>query len=173
MRQLIPNFVVPSSPSDTRRLTSAASVPQQFVELTAVAVTNNAMLVRGGAVNPVETRDLLSYAEAYAPLADELEALAHFIRHSVATAKNKAGSEALIVYALAQRLATRPETADLAPHVADMRRALGRANRKPKPQPQPAPTPATPVRARRKARPRILISRGAASHNSQCARAGA
>jgi hypothetical protein len=144
MRQLIPNFVFPSSQGAGRRLTSAASVPPEFVELTAVAVTNTPGLVRGGAVDPVETRDLLSYAEAYAPLADELEMLAHFIRHSVATARHKAGNEALTVYALAQRLAKRPETADLAPQVADMRRAL-RRGRKAKPQPQPAPTPATPV----------------------------
>jgi hypothetical protein len=145
MRQLIPNFVFPSSKSDGRRLSSAASVPPEFVELTAVAVTNTSALVRGGAVDPAEIRDLLSYAEAYTPLADELEALAHFIRHSVAVARNKAGNEALTVYALAKRIAKRAETADLAPHVADMRRALSHRFRKPKPQPQPSPTPATPV----------------------------
>lgn len=142
MRQQIPNFVIPDSKGATRRLNSAASVPQQFVELAAVAVTNSTALVRGGGIDPAQIRDLLNYAEAYAPVADELEALAHFVRHSVVTARNKAGSDALTTYVLAQRMAKRPETADLAPHVDDMRRALGKRIRKAKSQ--PAPTPATP-----------------------------
>jgi hypothetical protein len=121
------------------------SVPQPFVELTAVAVKNSPALVRGGAADPARLRDLLTFATAYAPFADELEALASFVRHTVTAAKNEAGSTALTTYALAQRLAKRPETADLAPHVHDMRRALtaggtfGRRKGKGNPSPNPAP----------------------------------
>ena len=131
MRLVIPNFVIPTLKGGARPLTSAASVPAEFVELTVVAVRNSAALVRGSA-DPDVVRDLLSYADAYGPVADELEALAHFVRHSIAAAKNKAGSEALTTYALARRLARRPETADLAPHVADMSRALGLRRKKAK-----------------------------------------
>jgi len=143
MRQRIPNFVIPESKNAGRRLASVASLPQQFIELAAVAVKNSAMLVRGSGADPVQLRDLMSFAEAYAPVADELEALAHFIRHSVALARNKAGSDALTTYALAQRLAKRPETADLAPHVDDMRNALGariRKGKSPKAPSAPVPT---------------------------------
>jgi len=56
----------------------------------------------------------------------------------------KAGTEALTTYSLAQRLAKRPETAGLAPHVEDMRIALGNFGRKPKAKSKPAPTPANP-----------------------------
>jgi hypothetical protein len=147
LRQQIPNFVFPLTKSDRRKLVSAATLPPQFVELTAVAVKNSLALVRGGGADPAQTRDLMTFAEAYEPVADELEALAHFVRHTVAAARNKAGSDALTTYALAQRLAKRPETADLAPHVDDMRTALDRragARRAPrKTKPQPAPTPAT------------------------------
>jgi hypothetical protein len=143
MRLTIPNFVFPTSKGSGRRLTNAASVPPEFVELTAVAVKNNAALVRGGGVDPDQMRDLLNYAEAYGPLADELEALAQFVRHSVATAKAKAGYDALLTYAVAQRVAKRPETADLAPQVEAMRRTLGRG--RPKSKSQPAPPPATPT----------------------------
>jgi hypothetical protein len=149
MRQTIPNFVVPTSKGDRRRLAAAASLPPEFVELTAVAVKNNPSLVRGGSPDPDVIRDLLAFGEAYAPLADELEALAGFIRHSIAAAKNKAGSDALTTYALTQRLAKRPETADLAPQAEAMSRALGRRGRKaklqpqPEPQPEPQPAPAT------------------------------
>jgi len=63
----------------------------------------------------------------------------------VSTARNEAGREALTTYALAQRLAKLPATADLAPYVTDMRNALGKRIRKAKAQ--PAPTPTTPVPA--------------------------
>lgn len=147
MRQQIPNFVIPTDKSERRKLSRAASVPSAFVERTAVAVKNSPLLVRGGATDPERARDLMSYAEAYAPVADELEALAAFIRHSVTTAKNRAGSDALTTFALANRLARRPENAELLPHVDDMRRALGAKGRKTKAPapPQVSPPPSTPV----------------------------
>jgi hypothetical protein len=145
MRQRIPNFVIPESKNAGRRIATVASIPQEFVELAAVAVKNSATLVRGSGADPMQLRDLMSFAEAYAPLADELEALAHFIRHSVKLARSKAASDALITFALAQRLAKRAETAELGPLVADMRNALGTRFRRAKvkqapPTPVPAPT---------------------------------
>lgn len=125
MRETIPHFVIPPEKKAHSRMTSAASVPAEFVELTAVARTNSAALVRGQSTSPTESRDLLTYADAFGPVADELEAMAQFVRFSIAAAKNKAGSEALTTYAIARRLVKRPEHADLAPHVAAMRRALG------------------------------------------------
>ncbi|HEY6136874.1 MAG TPA: hypothetical protein VI670_03835 [Thermoanaerobaculia bacterium] len=139
MRQKIPNFVFPTVKGERRRLSNAASVPAELIELTAVAMKNNAPLVRGQSAGPEGLRDLLSFADAYAPFADELEALASFVRHSVTSARNKAGSEALITYALTQRLAKRPDTADLAPLADAMGRALGRRGRKAKASPAPAP----------------------------------
>jgi len=141
MRDRIPDLVIPDSKDASRKLVSAATVPSQFIELTAVAVKNSEALVRKGGADPARLRDLMTYAEAYEPLADELEALAQFVRHSVITARHKAGRDALTTYAMAQVLAARPENADLAPHVADMRRALGkRALRR---VTKPAPTPQT------------------------------
>ena len=149
MRQQIPNFVVPTSRTERRRLSKAASVPPDFIERTVVALKNNPALVRGGGPDPDQTRELMSFAEAFGPVADELEALARFIRHSITVARNKAGSEALTTFALAQRLAKRPETAELAPHVDDMRRALGKSTRKakvkPAPPATPSPSPQAPV----------------------------
>ena len=132
-REEIPHFVIPPTADAMRRLASAASVSAEFVELTNVAVANQTSLVRAEGLPPAEVRDLVSYADAYDPLADELEAAALFIRHSTLAARNKAGTEALTTYALAQRMAKRPENAGLKPHVADMRRALGRG-RKPSPE---------------------------------------
>jgi hypothetical protein len=147
MRQRIPNFVIPESKNAGRRIATVASIPREFVELAAVAVKNSATLVRGSGADPAQLRDLMSFSEAYAPLADELEALAHFIRHSVKLARSKAASDALTTFALAQRLAKRPETADLAPYVIDMRNALGARFRRPKAKkvpPSPVPQSSTP-----------------------------
>ena len=129
MRELIPHFVIPASAREARRLHSAASVSPAFVELTAVAMTHQNALVRGDSILPPGMRDLMSYGEAYGPLVDELEALAQFIRHSIAAARHAAASEALTTYALARRLARQPKNADLAPYVTDMRRALGRVRK--------------------------------------------
>ncbi len=142
MREKIPNFVIPSSKGESQRLTSAASVPPQFVEQVAMTIKNSAKLVAAGAADSDRIRDLMNYAEAYDAVADELEAMTGFVRHSVTVAKNTAGSYALTTYALAQRLAKRPETADLAPHVDNMRIALGKRFRKAKAQPAPTPAPA-------------------------------
>jgi hypothetical protein len=145
MRLTIPNFVIPATKNGTQKLSSAASVSPVFVEMTAVAVKNSVHLVRGSASDPDETRGLMSYADAYGPFADELEALAHFVRHSIAAAKFKAGNDALTTYALMQRLAKLPETAELAPYVEDMRRALGRGRKKAAPEtPTTEPDPAKP-----------------------------
>jgi hypothetical protein len=145
-RRAIPNFIIPTSKNETQRLSSAASVPPQFVETTSVAVKNSATLVRPTALTPEEIRGLMSYAESYTPVLDEVEALAQFIRHSIAAAKHKAGTDALTTYAVAQQLAKRPEGADLAPYVEDMRRTLGRRGKRKAAavvQPEPAkPEPA-------------------------------
>ena len=142
LKDRIPHFVIPQSKSDRLRLGRVASLPPEFIDLTSMATRNNEDLARGGDSGPDDIEDLNRYAEAYGPLADELEAMALFVRHSVRAAKNQAGSNALMTYAMAKRLAKRPETASLAPHVEDMRRALASPRRKAKAK--QAPVPATP-----------------------------
>lgn len=132
-RESIPHFVIPATTDATSRLNGAASVSAAFIERTNVAVANQPVLVRAEAPAPAEIRDMVAYADAYGPLADELEALAKFVRHSATLARNTAGAEALTTYALAQRLAKRPGNGALVPYVADMRRALNRG-RKPTPE---------------------------------------
>ena len=145
MRQEIPNFTVPSNDEEKRRLSATSSVSPLFVEVTASAVENSPVLVRAGSSDPNVVRDLVSYAEAYTPVADELEALAKFLRHSIRAAKGKAGRHALNTYAIARRLAKDPETAELKPFAESMRRELGRTKVKAQPAtPQPPATGSTP-----------------------------
>lgn len=149
-REQIPHFTIPATADAMQRLSNVASVPPEFVELTSIATANHKPLVRAESRTPDEVRDLVSYSDAYSPLADELEALAKFIRYSTTAARNEAGAEALTTYALAVRLSKRPATAYLAPHVADMRRALGRG-RKPSPETQAKRAAARAAKAAAKA----------------------
>jgi hypothetical protein len=149
-RERIPNFTVPDSLREKQSIATIASIPPQFVERAAVAISNTPSLVRHGGVEPERIRDLMSFGAAFESYADELEAMASFVRHSIAAAKQEAAREALTTYALAQRLTKIHATADLAPHVADMRDALGkRVARKTKAKPPTvpaanAPSPVTP-----------------------------
>ncbi len=125
-REQIPRFAIPETADAARKLSQAAAVPPEFIELTNVAVANQTALVRADGALPAEVRDLVSYSDSYVPLADELEATAQFVRYSAKAARYLAGTEALTTYSLAQRLAKQRRYAHLRPHVADMRRALGR-----------------------------------------------
>lgn len=149
-REQIPHFIIPATTDATRRLSNAASVPAEFIELTSIGTANHKPLMRAESRTPEEVRDLVSYSDAYSPLPDELEALAKFIRYSTTAARNTAGNEALTTYALAVRLAKRPETAYLAPLVAAMRRALNRG-RKPSPEVQAKRAAARAAKAAAKA----------------------
>jgi len=151
MRQGIPKFAFPVIPGARVRLNGIKSVSPDFMEQSNVALKSEPALARGG-VDPDEMRDLVSYALAYTPVADALEFLAREMRESVDTARAKAGSEALNTYALASRLARRPETARLMPLVQSMRRTLGRtkkakpaAAKQPPVTPPPGPVPVTPA----------------------------
>ena len=125
----IPHFAIPETSDARQRLSPAASVPSEFIELTNVAVANETALVRGDGATPPQVRDLVAYADAFDPVADELEAVAAFIRYSTTAARNAAGSEALTTYTLARRLVRRAKYGHLKPYVDDMRRALGRNKR--------------------------------------------
>jgi hypothetical protein len=142
LQEEVPNFAIPTSRNANQRLSSAARVSPQFVELTAAATENNPVLTRAGSPEPDAVRDLVSYAEAYTAVADELEAMAGFVRHSVRAAKHKAGRHALATYAFTRRLANEPETASLQPVATAMKREL---HRRKKAQPEPTVPPVTPT----------------------------
>lgn len=144
LRDEVPDFTFPEFQGNSQALANAASVPPAFVERALVATTNSPLLARPNALDPAVSRDLLKFAEAFAPVADEIEAVAKFVRHSITSARNQAGSDALVTYGLARRLARhRNSAAEIAPHVADMRRALGR-RRKVKVE-EPAPDTTQPA----------------------------
>jgi hypothetical protein len=146
MRNLVPELDVPLPPTakGLAGLSTAGSVPPDFVDATATIRANHPELVHGSALAPEKMRDLVAFATAYEPFANELESFAHFVRARVTQAKNVAGTEALQTYNLATRLVKRPGYDHLGTELAAMRQVLGgRFNRKSKPA-SPAPVPVTP-----------------------------
>jgi len=67
---------------------------------------------------------------AYESVADEAEAFARGIRHTIAIRRAAVATDALQAYDIAKGLARKPEGAGLASHIGDMRRTLGRSGRK-------------------------------------------
>jgi hypothetical protein len=144
LRDSVPNFTIPASKQDSQKMSAAASLPPDFVELTVTTTKNSADLTRGGATDPDQVRDLMSYAEAYAPVTAEVEAFLQFLKHSVRTAKNRAGRHALTTYSLTKRLAKAPETSYLAPAAEAMKEVLRKRAKKAK---ATTPAPTTPPTA--------------------------
>jgi hypothetical protein len=144
LRDEIPRLVYPPATPIKRKLISNASVPDAAVEMASVTIVNTPQLAAGSGANADDLNDQRLYATAVNPLADELEAIAGATRFSVTDARHKAGTDALNVYAIMKRLATKPGYEFLIPVVADMQRLLGR--RQPRPRKKataPTTTPTT------------------------------
>src|SRR5206468_439837 len=67
LRDEVPDFTFPEFAGDARALTNAAGVPPAFVERSLVATANTPLLARPNAMDPAVSRDLLKFAEAFAP----------------------------------------------------------------------------------------------------------
>jgi hypothetical protein len=127
----IPHFALPGT-AGRRPLVSAATLPPDFILLAAASAENDPVLARPNAASPDQMRDWLDFAKAYDVVAEEFENMAKFVRHSTALARNKAGREALNIYALASRLGRQPENAQLFLIAEALRQALGNRARKSK-----------------------------------------
>jgi hypothetical protein len=146
----IPDFAFPVPEGDRRSIAAIRLVPPEFVEQMAVAMKGDDVLSRGG-TEPEHIRDLAQYSVAYGPVADAIERLGAKMRHSVETARAKAGAEALLTFHVAERLAVLPGTKHLAPMVELWGRTLRTARRfnrrkaKNAGTDTPAPTPTVPT----------------------------
>jgi len=122
--------LTPLGPKHAQRLSSAASVSEEFLESARALMQKSALLEGASGTNAATMRDASAYALAFEAVLPEAEALRRMLAHSIRAAKAAAGESALDVYAIAQRLAKRKDGAELVPHVKDMQRKLKRGRRK-------------------------------------------
>ena len=142
--QAIPGFGFLSKAA-RRSITQAASVPDVFLQSTGVACDASLTLATSSALTGAETREVLIYTRSYLSVADELELLAKGVRDTVAQFRAPVSERALRAYAIAKRINNPAERALLIPHLANMKRDLGRTHPKPQPDaPTTVPAPTVP-----------------------------
>jgi hypothetical protein len=129
---------------DPRTLNSAKSVPDAFLEMTAVAIEASAELQALDRVDPADLRDVANFSLAFTPVAEELELMARAVRHTIAIRRATVGQLALQVYQFVKTFARKTSRQILMPHYENMRVALGRSRPKPKPDPTTPPLPVPP-----------------------------
>jgi hypothetical protein len=120
-----------------RSLGPAANASNEFLLATAASVDSSPALAAATQLDPSAVRDVITFDEGFAQLADAAEAFALGVRHTIAIRRAKVGEQSLQAYSIAQGLAR--SNGDLRPHVADMKSKLGRGRRKPTAAPKPPP----------------------------------
>lgn len=108
------------------RLSASAGVPDPFLETCAAAMDETTVLSAVGKMSAAELRVVIVVSQANLALADELERLARGVRDTVTTARAAAGTEALRVYSVAQKLDRPRDTQSSVTRLVQMQRTLNR-----------------------------------------------
>ena len=109
-----------------KKLNGTSGVPDEFLEDVAVALETYALLAAASEASPAELRDVVVFSRAYAPLVEELLFAAKALQHEIATRRSAASQKALKAYKVAQAVNRPSDKEMLVPHVAAMKRSLGR-----------------------------------------------
>lgn len=135
LRQMIPGLRAfhPESADEVRGF---QSIPREFI----VTACNVAEVVPQlqGSIDVVRTRDRRQFADAYSVAGDDLEALLDDLRFTFKADHAEAAAEGLQTYGIAKTM-NRDTSADIATHVANLSRDLGRKRVKPRVKEVPPP----------------------------------
>jgi hypothetical protein len=101
-------------------------MPDDFLESVSVAVQSSPSLASASGLNPDDVREAIRFSAAFNPVADELEALARAVRHTISVRRANAAQECLAAYDLAKGLARKAGGADLVARVAEIRKTIKR-----------------------------------------------
>jgi hypothetical protein len=139
IRAQVPYLIDPRPKSDLVKLTSAATVPDEFVEkVSGVLASTGSETIR---VDVDRMLDQRRFAAAFVLLEAQLRALADSLHATLVVVRHESGTRALVAYAATQSLQRLPGGQDLAPHVRNLRKVLGRGRTRKLAEPQPAPVP--------------------------------
>jgi len=128
-----------TSASHRRRINPSAAVSSDFLLSVALALDSSEALRKVSDVTPEQIRDIVSFCNAYGPVGEDMALTANGVTQSVREQRATVGTVALRVYRVARNFHTRAERDVLVPHIANMKRALGRGRKKGvKPEPETA-----------------------------------
>jgi hypothetical protein len=138
--QILPDFV-PAPVEGIKAMRAARSVPDEFLEASAVAAENDATILSTTGLDPARTRMVITRNLRFEPLAAAAEALARDIRYNMFRERWAVVQQALQVYNLAKGYTRNARAASLVAHLKTMQSALGRTGRPRKAKPTLSPVP--------------------------------
>jgi hypothetical protein len=142
IRAQVPYLLEPRPKSDLVKLISAASVPDEFVEkLGGVLASSGSETGETVHVDVDRMLDQRRFAAAFVLLEAQARAFADSLRATLTIVRHESGTRALVAYAATQSLQRLPGGQDLAPHVRNLRKVLGRGRTRKIAESQPAPVP--------------------------------
>lgn len=125
-----------------RSLTTFANVPVQFMLEVAVALDASERFAKACEVTGAEIRNIVNFANAYAPVGAELVLVGTGVSDTVQVKLAEAGKLCLRVYRMARSFHSPTDRELLMPHVAEMQRLLNRGRRKGAKAEEPPAAPA-------------------------------
>lgn len=108
------------TPQERRRINTAATLPDDFLEAVAHAVVVRPRFGDIARLSTEEIHDTVRFANAREAVVEELERITRAMRDTIATLRADVGQRALLVYALAKR----SDDEELVEHTERMRRNL-------------------------------------------------
>ncbi|HJQ39368.1 MAG TPA: hypothetical protein VKB93_19680 [Thermoanaerobaculia bacterium] len=140
IKELIGGFTFGGAP-DSRTLNFVKSVPDEFLEATAVALEASEDLAKIDRISATELREVVAFALAFTPVADELAYMHRAVQYTIALRRADAGQRSLQVYQMGKTITRKmavPGSQVLIPHMEAMKRTLGKARPKSTPPAPPA-----------------------------------
>ena len=124
---LIPDLRTPH-PSTAKKVRGGRTVSREAV-LAIIAMVESSSLIRSlNLFDPAHGREVVELDDGYRVLDERLERLRRQVRYTVEARWAEVASDAMSAYMMAKRFARQPQYADLAEHVAIIRRHLDRSN---------------------------------------------
>jgi hypothetical protein len=143
---IIPNMEA-SHVSIATFVRSHLNVPTEFLATAIAAVEQTPELDAVGKLNVVAARDTLQFIEAFRPIHDKIVSVANRLKFTLNSRRATLAADSLQIYNIAKGVARDPASADVAAHVANMKRDLGRRGRPKGTTTLKQPGPLPPTRA--------------------------
>lgn len=113
--------------SERRRLNVSSNLPVPFLNAVAHALDGAPPLMERSGPNATTLRNAIAFRNTFEGVANELIMVGNGLRHTITLQLSAAGKAALTIYAIAKALNFEDDRQLLIPHIADMKRTLGRS----------------------------------------------
>ena len=110
------------------RMRASRTVSREFIASMIFVVEGTASLAALGTFDPQNARAMLQFTSAFRVFTDRVAVLLTSVNHTLESWRAEVADEAIQTYAIAKGMARDPGSAELAGHVANLRRDLGRRN---------------------------------------------